>query len=134
MDAIKFAPSSLPEVYTLDVAKKSGTAIGTAIGTGQSNTTAILQAQGSGSYAAQLCDDLVLNGYDDWFLPSKDELNELYKHKNVIGGFDNNSIYCSSSENNNNTAGYQNFLNGYQYSTPYYDKGSLYRVRAVRAF
>ena len=43
-------------------------AIGTAIGTGKSNTEAIVAAQGNGSYAAQICHDLVLNGYDDWFL------------------------------------------------------------------
>ncbi len=41
----------------------------TALGTGQTNTTAIVANQGAGSYAAQLCNDLVLNGYSDWFLP-----------------------------------------------------------------
>ncbi|MEO7906504.1 MAG: hypothetical protein ABIT06_05995 [Saprospiraceae bacterium] len=40
-------------------------ATGTALGTGQANTTAIVANQGAGSYAAQLCNDLVLNGYND---------------------------------------------------------------------
>ena len=113
-------------------------AIGTAIGTGQTNTTAIVLAQGEGDYAAKLCDDLVLNGYSDWFLPSKDELNMLYKNRNLIGGFDMTSgIYWSSSEDyfNNATILYyawnQLFYDGGQYN---YYKGNAYRVRAVRAF
>jgi len=44
------------------------------IGTGQSNTTTIITAQGNtGSYAAKICQDLVLGGYSDWYLPSKNE-------------------------------------------------------------
>lgn len=49
----------------------------TAIGSGQSNTTAIVTNQGSGSYAAKICDDLILGGKSDWFLPSSLELYEL---------------------------------------------------------
>src|SRR5688572_24421310 len=45
-------------------------ATNTAIGQGASNTTLIVSVQGAGSYAAKICDDLVLDGYDDWFLPS----------------------------------------------------------------
>jgi hypothetical protein len=46
--------------------------------------------------AARKCDDLALNGYDDWFLPSKDELNQMYLQRSVIGGF--HKCYWSSSE------------------------------------
>ena len=105
-------------------------ATGTAIGTGKSNTTAIVEAQGGGSYAAKLCDDLVLNGYSDWFLPSLDELNILYQNRNLIGGF-TTGVYWSSSEHNFSNAWYQTFTNGYQH---YYNKSYTYRVRAVRAF
>ena len=106
-------------------------ATGTSIGTGQSNTTKIVQMQGSGSYAAKLCDDLILNGYDDWFLPSKDELNILYQNRVLIGGFAPD-VYWSSSELNYLNAWYQPFNNGYQ-NYNYY-KDITYRVRAVRAF
>jgi hypothetical protein len=34
-------------------------ATGTAVGTGQANTTSIINAQGVGSYAASICDQLV---------------------------------------------------------------------------
>ena len=78
-------------------------ATGTAIGTGQANTNAIVTAQGPGSYAAKLCDDLVLNGYSDWYLPSKDELNQLYLNETIVGGFAYDG-YWSSSEFFNLTA------------------------------
>ena len=112
------------------------TGTGTIIGAGQSNTQKIIQAQGSGNYAAKLCDDLVLNGYNDWFLPSKDELNELYKNRHLIGGFNIiNGAYWSSSENFNNTAWCQDFIYGGQSGNGNLTyKTNAYRVRAVRAF
>jgi len=105
-------------------------ATGTAIGTGQANTTAIVKAQGPGSYAAKLCDDLVLNGYSDWYLPSKDELNQLFLNQAAVGGlliYD----YWSSSENDNSTAWYQNFGNNNQISA---GKFNYLGVHAIRAF
>jgi len=61
---------------------------GTEIGTGKNNTDRIVQMQGDGAYAAKLCHDLVIGSYNDWFLPSKDELNMLYQNRLEIGGFD----------------------------------------------
>ena len=106
-------------------------ATGTAIGTGQANTTAIVTAQGTGSYAAQLCNDLTVGGYTDWFLPSKDELNKLYINKVAIGGFADYA-YWSSSEYGTHTAWSQNFETGPQYYLS--SKSTALRVRAVRAF
>ena len=103
---------------------------GTAIGTGQDNTTKIVQIQGDGIYAAQLCDDLVLDGYNDWFLPSKDELKVLYENKNLIGGF-TSDYYWSSSEYNKNYVWIQSFDDGYQTKS---SNDELYRVRCVREF
>lgn len=111
----------------------------TAVGTGKANTAAIVKAQGAGSYAAKLCDDLVLNGYDDWFLPSKDELNLLY---NAIGkGFSERSwfdSYWSSSEYDSDNAWIQSFINvemlSKYSSQEYFRKDNFPSVRAVRAF
>ncbi len=105
-------------------------ATGTAIGTGAANTTAIVASQGAGSYAAKLCDDLVLNGYSDWYLPSRDELNKLYLNKRAVGGFAT-YFYWSSSEDYAYYAWYQYFGVGSQY----FDiKFNYFHVRAVRAF
>ncbi len=105
-------------------------ATGTALGTGQANTTAIVTSQGVGNYAAQVCNDLVLGGYDDWYLPSKDELNKLYLNRVAVGGFVN-AFYWSSSEINVTTAWLQTFNNGNQYDAT---KLNDAYVRAVRVF
>lgn len=104
-------------------------ATGTAIGTGSANTILIVNAQGSGNYAAKLCDDLVLNFYSDWYLPSKDELSKLYLNRAAIGGFAV-AQYWSSSEYSFDTAWDYVFVG---YANP--DPGSLtFHVRAIRAF
>lgn len=108
-----------------------GTLIGTspAIGTGKANTTAIVNGCSTASIAASICDNLVLNGYSDWFLPSKFELNQLYLHNNVIGV--TSDLYWSSSEYDSSESWLQSFFAGSQY---YDSKTLLYSVRAVRAF
>ena len=80
----------------------SGTVIsgadGTAIGTGNQNTIDIMTGCSTAGIAARVCGDLVLDGYSDWYLPSKDELNKLYINKVAIGGFAENPYYWSSTE------------------------------------
>ena len=104
----------------------------TVTGTGMSNTQRIVNIQGSGSYAAKLCDDLVLNGYDDWFMPSKDELDLMHKnlHLNLFVGFAS-GYYWSSSELDAYGAWFRSFGNG---DHGYADKSNYLRVRALRAF
>jgi len=110
-------------------------ATGTAIGTGQANTTAIVTIQGAGNYAAQLCNDLTVGGYNDWFLPSKDELDLMYENLHLEGFGDfADALYWSSSEYDAYDANYalvKYFVDGGQ---GYDNKDDTNRVRAVRAF
>jgi len=113
-----------------------GTAIGAygmKIGTGAQNTLGILAGCSETGTAAQLCADLVLNEKEDWFLPSKDELNAMYVNlkENGFGGFANYK-YWSSSENGSHEGWIQYFTDGLQYGNA---KGNYSNdVRAVRAF
>jgi len=105
---------------------------GTAIGTGNQNTIDIIAGCSTSGIAARLCGDLVLNGYNDWFLPSKDELNKLYLNKNAVGGGGlADGQYWSSSESNADFAWSLSFVNGVQSGA---HKSLFLRVRSVRAF
>lgn len=117
-------------------------ATGTAIGTGLANTNTIISSQGdtASSYAAGLARAYHGGGYNDWYLPSKDELNKLYLNKTAIGGF-TGTFYWSSTEGstsgqNLNYAWGQFFTNGLQkdYDNVYGAKSTLQSVRAVRSF
>ena len=110
-----------------------GTTVGDtakAIGTGQANTTAIVNGCSTAGIAARICNDLVLNGYSDWYLPSLYELNALYANRTAIGGF-SNAVYWSSSAQSANNAWYKNFSNGVNGNNK---KTNTDYVRAVRPF
>ena len=114
-----------------------GSSIGgteTGIGTGQSNTTTIMTWLNNNietDRAAQLCDAMVYGGYDDWFLPSKDELNLMYENLKVVGVGGFAFSYWSSSEYDATFAWAQYFNFGNQSSNHKYN---THPVRAVRAF
>jgi hypothetical protein len=112
-----------------------GTLIGslpTEIYTGASNTNAIVTGCTTSGISAQICNNLTLNSYSDWYLPSKDELNEIFLNlaKNGLGNLSTDARW-SSSEVDKDKAWYQAFTNGMLGNAP---KGSTLRVRAVRRF
>jgi len=100
-------------------------------GSGYANTKAIVNIQGAGHYAAQFCNDMVFGGHDDWYLPSRDELNKLYINRLAIGGFALDGYYWSSTERSIDQAWIQSFITGGQ-ST--YVKYKFFHIRAVRSF
>ena len=82
--------------------------------------------------AVAACSGKSIDIYDDWRLPSKDELTRLYINRSKIGGFAN-SYYWSSKESGNYDAWQQLFfIDAYQISID--PKSGSNRVRAVRAF
>lgn len=106
---------------------------GQTVGTGKSNTTAIINAQGDGNYAAKICDDLSVNSYSDWYLPSKDELNKMYINLKLlgIGNFVAEHYWSSTESTINVNSWYQYFGDGSQRTA---GKNYQYRVRAIRSF
>ncbi len=109
---------------------------GTVIGTGAQNTIDIVAQSGNvaATSAAVYCSELVSGGQSDWFLPSKDELNQiftnLYNVSSPLGGF-SIGAYWSSSEFDGDFAWYQLFNSGSQINV---SKGATIFVRPVRAF
>jgi len=115
-------------------------ATATAIGTGLANTNAIILSQGNtGSYAAKLCADYSITAndvvYDDWYLPSQDELNQLYLSgipTNLNFGFRVGG-YWSSSELRLNGAWAQKIRSDNS-STNNAKDNTINNVRAIRSF
>ncbi|NVO10089.1 MAG: DUF1566 domain-containing protein, partial [Bacteroidales bacterium] len=106
---------------------------GTAIGTGNQNTLDIVAGCTTIGIAAEICANLNLNGYSDWFLPSKDELGLMYTNLYLAGkgSFGTTLYYWSSSEYNINYSYRLNFSGGVSGTSL---KNSTQYVRAVRAF
>ncbi len=108
---------------------------GSEIGTGKQNTKEIFDSCSTVGIAARICSNLDINGFNDWFLPSRDELRKLNDNKIAIGGFTDNEPYAywSSTEKDKNYAWTYYISNGYSYEQAT-TKESVRKVRAIRAF
>jgi hypothetical protein len=102
------------------------------LGTGKTNTQAITDALGMGAYAARICHDLPLDEYEDWFLPSIDELDLIIQvfHMYEIGTF-NDGLYWSSTEDSISGARVRYYSNSTGIALSKWGGAS---VRAVRDF
>jgi hypothetical protein len=108
----------------------------TNIGGGAANTADIVAAgctpETPGNLiAANAADAHLFGGFTDWFLPSKDELNELYLQRAFVGGF-GTGIYRSSSESSATSAWTLDFSNGALDSGN--GKQNPWNVRPIRTF
>lgn len=105
---------------------------GITVGTGSKNTIDILTGCTEPGIAAELAANYELNGYADWFLPSKEELNLM--HRNLyplgLGGLSEGHYYWSSTEVNIEQAWLLNVTHGSLHEEQKVD----FSVRAIRAF
>lgn len=87
---------------------------GTEVGSGEINTNLIVNHTGADNNAAKRCADFSYNDFDDWFLPSLDELSWVYQNIYHAGLFDfyNLTFYWSSSEQDENNAHTFSFSSG----------------------
>ena len=118
---------------------------GISIGTGSQNTIDIETGCLTTGTAADVCANLTLDRYGDWFLPSKDELNLMWtnlantiENGNSTGFADTNNIgdlsyynYWSSTKDNIDNAWMQNFRTSNQWHRAKY---SNYWACAIHAF
>lgn len=98
-------------------------------GTGDSRTTAALQPHN----AAQYCADLVLHGYDDWYLPAYAELEVLYVFKNsdALDATFGTGLYWSSTEYGQTEAARIDF-NSATRTPANYNKYATSNIRCIR--
>jgi len=154
---LEAAPADLGENITLGFYKATAnsgirrTGTSPCIGAGRINTRMLVDTmgdlaytsyvQGDGTreadYAAKLCQDFSVNGFDDWFLPSQDELYIMYNNlkRNGLGDF-SSIIYWTSTEPGNDdgtSAIFVDFYTGHVGSYWRSETGSI-NVRPVRAF
>jgi hypothetical protein len=119
-----------------------GTQIGAAaqsvaLGAGKANTAAIIAGCTTAGIAAQLCTSLNLGGHTDWYLPSINELTQLYNNRAYVGNLAS-AVYWSSTEFFD-THAFDAQHNAYQYnfifnSSIQGSKLNSFYVRAIRSF
>lgn len=110
-------------------------ATGTAIGTGQQNTTLIMTNCGISGTSADYCNSLLMSGFSDWFLPSRDELLAIYTNLKLNGygnlSWDN---YWSSTESLATPLYYAEAINFSDGSVFDWNKYAGAKTRAIRKF
>jgi hypothetical protein len=140
---LEAAPADIPGTAEWGANNRNLGGTTTGRGAGKRNTQIIadyLRDLGETGRAAQVAREYRQDGYDDWFLPSKDELNLMYQNlkEKSLGRF-KNELYWSSSEYGSSYAWLQNFTNGTQNWGAYVGIGMLEKnrgmyVRAIRQF
>ena len=82
-------------------------------------------------YIKYLCENTTVGGYNDWRLPTLDELRVLYQNKTKIGGFTTNYYWSTTNYYYDYTQYLVNFNNGYETNEYYLNQQNNYG-RAVR--
>lgn len=111
------------------------------IGSGFKNTQLMFEAQQKifaklnkqpEQSAAVLCKDIDVDGFKDWYLPSIEELEQLYYNLYLEGkGNLSDDMYWSSTENNTDLAECFDMSDGMAY---YNSKSSNNKIRPIRSY
>ncbi|MFK7807259.1 MAG: DUF1566 domain-containing protein [Saprospiraceae bacterium] len=113
--------------------KGKALATDTGIYDGAKNTELLVAKFKEENHPAQLCANFKFGEYEDWYLPSKDELDLLYEYHKTLPRDQRlePKYYWSSSESNSHDVYYRSFHNGKSYT---WIKGNKAKVRAVKKF
>ena len=114
----------------------SGTTIGTsaAVGSGGTNTAAILAGCATRPILASLASDYVEGGYSDWVLPSEGEMDLINDYRALITNL-GNPPYATSTEGTNVSTQFRlRYIDSIAFSRSKSDNGSSQNVRCVRYF
>ena len=132
---LEAAPSDLSSEYLFGGYGVTISNTSTAIGKGETNTENIVTQLGYGTYAAIECVLYTYNGYNDWFLPSIEELKLMYTklYKEGLGVF-SEGFYWSSSVAPYGARQCLYFYDGDQYETDKKNNSVTMNVRPIRAF
>ena len=95
------------------------------IGSGDLNTQQIIEGNlndnssngfeyGNDNYVFKIVSDLEFNGFNDWFVPSRDSMAAIYSnvHSSGFGNFNQNIIYWSSTK-----IGYEPYVMGFNFDS-----------------
>ncbi len=96
---------------------------------GMENTKALIRAYGKSAEAAQVCTKLNEYGYNDWYLPSIDELRAIYKNRTKITDIVGDGYYWSSTETGQWTTKIIHFKTGEELD---FNKTAYMSIRPVR--
>ena len=116
-DYSQFGNFAWGDVFNLDTSVE--------IGSGDENTQLIVQGNladnslegiefGGDDYSFKHVSDLNYNGFDDWFIPSRNSMTAIYEniHSQGLGNFDENIIYWSSTK-----IGYNPYVMGFNFDS-----------------
>ena len=128
--------------YTLTWSSNANTNLSsgaTSLNDGQANTATILLQDNITITPAKLCNDLIIEGFDDWYLPSVSEFSFLYLQKDLFDFYNATSLnengsYCTSTETGSDRVyafRVSSFSGGKQAN---YGKGNSFLIRAFRQF
>lgn len=112
-------------------------ATATSFGSGYTNTIAILANCGDSNIAATMAKRYVLNGFSDWYLPSRDEMKLLHANRFIVGGFVYPGSYWTSSDVGNSTgqnAWFQHFGTDEMMKWDTFKYNATLYVRPIRQF